>query len=282
MPVLDGKLLKAGKTIISEAMIGVTTALPHHFDVGDGFGFTPSENDTTIVGNKVFTGYGDLVQVSLLSEDTVRYVCNIPENYGPFNVGNMILYMTDNDGDVLPYFEVVLPVVVRKIKSSSAQSQDGYDVPDTRLTISIEIRHSEEAVITSINVITPTYSTLPTFYTEQDVPPGVALTYSQFIVTYDTRTRGPVLYTIDADGVRWGMPFTHQLEDPNFGHVVGGFDGEGYGQEPDEIVCGYWYLTPSSAMSSTNIGDALYKSPFMATLGGATYLKVVNDGAYQL
>lgn len=282
MAVLEGKILDSGKTIISQAMIGIDTALPHSFQIGDAFGFAPLASDTSITGSLVFTGAGDLVQVSVLAPDTVRYVCNIPESYGPFNVGNLVLYMTDNDGLVLPFFEVVLPVPVRKIQSSSAQSQEGYDVPGTRLAISIQIKHSEETTIAQVDVITPTYSSFPTFYQEVDVPLGIALTYQQFVVSYDTRTKGPVMYTVDADGVRWGQPFTHQLEDPNFGHVDGGFDGEGYGMEPDDIVWGYYYLTPQSAFTNTNIGDALYKSPFMRNIGGATYLKKLNNGSYSL
>ena len=282
MPVLEGKILNAGKYIVSEAMAGLSSALPHHFDVGSAYGFSPSSADTVISGTKVFTGQGDLVQVNIVAEDTVRYVCSIPENYGPFDVGNMILFMTDTDGTVLPYFEVVLPVPVKKLQSEPSQTQDGYSVPGTRLAISIQIKHHEEAIIESIDILTPTYSSFPTFYSESDVPLGVGSTYGQFIVSYDTRTKGPVLYTIDADGVRWGMPFTHQLEDPNFGHMNGGIDGEGYGQEPDEIVWGGLFTTPNESYQAEPVGGGLFTTPYLVTVGTATFTRVNNDGSYQL
>lgn len=278
MPVLSAKIVNSGKTIISRTLLGVADIYPVGFRVGDEAGFSPDENDTDIRGNLVYEGGAENIQVNQIAEDTIRYVCTISEVFGPFNVGNLMLYLDDGTNSPLPFVQVALPVIVRKTQASPSFTLEEYNVPGARLAISIEIKHSQEAEILSVNIVTPNYSQLPTFGTEAEVPLGAALTFKQFVVSYDSRTKGPVLFTVDANNVRWGMPFSHQLTDPNFGHLDGGVDGEDYGGEPDEILSGYYYLTPSAAFSPYNLGEALYTDTYGRTLGNATYTPHVNYG----
>jgi len=282
MPVLDAKLLDAGKNLISRALLSVDKLYPYSFVVGDEAGFTPVSTDLAVRGNTVYTGYANNISVNQIAEDTIRYVCNITELVGPFTVGNIIMHLDDGFGNAAPFIEVVLPVTVYKKQSDTSFTSDGYAVPGTRLAISIELKHSQEIEITSIDIITPTYSSLPTFGTEGEVPLGAALTHKQFVVSYDTRTKGPVMFTVDANNVRWGMPFTHQINDPNFGHLLGGTDGEGYGGESDDILTGGYYLTPDTVYSSTYLGGWPYSSVYLVSIGNATYTNTSNYGTIQI
>lgn len=277
MPVLSAKILTSGKSIISKTLLGVGDIFPAGFIVGDEAGFTPDENDTAVRGNVVYEGGANNIQVNQIAEDTIRYVCTISEVFGPFNVGNLIMYLDDGTNSPLPFISVALPVIVRKTQASPSFTLEEYAVPGARLAISIEIKHSQEAEILSVNIVTPDYSQIPTFGTEAEVPLGAALTFRQFIVNFDSRTKGPVLYTVDINNVRWGMPFTHQLTDPNFGHLDGGTDGEEYGAEPDDILSGYYYLTPAAAFSPYNLGESLYADTYGRILGNASYKPYVNS-----
>ncbi len=278
MPVLDAKILTAGKTIISDALIGLSLALPSKFLVGTTAGYTPLATDVTVTGSLVHTGTANSITATRIAEDTVRYVCVIEENWGPFDIGNLILFMEDSLGAELPFLEVVFPVKITKVQSDPATTTAGFQVPGSRVAINIELKHTDEATIASVTVITPNYSSLPTFSLDIDVPVGPALTYRQFVVSYDLRTKTPVLFTVDDNNVRWGMPFSQQLEDPDFGHLNGGNDGEGYGGVADGIIFGYYYLTTLSQFTLPNIGGSNYTDNVPNTIGNASYLVTTNVG----
>lgn len=271
MPVLDAKILTAGKAAISDALLGVNPALPHSFIIGDSFGFEPTDDMLTVAGTKVFTGDATAISATRISEDTVRYVCSLSETHGPFQIGNLILNMSSLASGVTPFIAVVLPVPIQKQQSDPTFTDQGFQVPGSRVAINIEIKHTEEIEIANVTVITPNYSSLPTFETELDVPEGAALTFKQAVISYHSAVRMPVLMTVDANNVRWGMPFTQGINHPYFGHLDGGTDGEGYGGDPSEIIFGYYYLTPEATFTYPSIGGADYTGLTSGVVGGASY-----------
>ena len=271
MPVLESKILTAGKTALSNALLGIAPASAHSFNVGDTAGYEPVVSNTAITGNLVFEGLATSITSTRLSEDTVRFVCTITESHGPFEVGNMILFMESIEDGVVPFIEVVLPVAITKTQSDPQLTAEGFQVPGSRLAINIELKHSDEVIIQSVTVITPNYASMPTFETQLDVPAGAALSFRQFVISWHSQTRSPVLATVDGGGIIWGIPYSQQVNDPDFGHLDGGQDGGGYGGEPDDIVFGYFYTTPEATFVSPYIGGATYTGIVSNIVGGASY-----------
>lgn len=273
MSTLDAKILTEGKSVISDALLGITPAKPHEFRVGDEFGFDPDSNDTAVRGTEVFLGNAAAISSNRLAEDTVRYVCTISEQHGPFTVGNIVLYMVDNLNRIVPFISVVLPVPVTKLNSDPTATASGFQVPGSRLVFNITLKHSDEIEIASVDIVTPNYAQLPTFETEADVPAGASLTFKNAVISYHTVEQRPVLMTVDGNGIRWGMPYYQQINDPDFGHLDGGdasFEHQFY--DGIEILFGYFYLTPESVFTYPVIGGGSYAEDPVNSLGNATYL----------
>jgi hypothetical protein len=272
MATLNAKILTAGKLVLSNALLGITPAKIHSFKCGDTFGFTPDSNDTAPRGNLVFQTDAASISTSRLSDDTVRYVCSITEQHGPFIVGNLVLYIQDELGNILPFISVVLPVPIQKLNSNPIVTPSGYEVPGTRLSFNVELKHSDEVIIATVNVVTPTYGFLPSFETEAEVPIGAALNYKNFVISHHTVVKRPVLGTLDGNAIRWGIPFTQQINDPNFGHLDGGDDSQPHHYyDGIEIIFGNFYTTPELNYTYPVYGGGSYTENLVAVLGGATY-----------
>lgn len=272
MPTLDAKILTAGKTVISNALLGVTPAQPHSFSCGDEFGFDPDATDTAPRGNLVFTGDAAAITSHRLAEDTVRYVCQITEQHGPFTLGNLVLNVMNDSGSVVPFISVVFPVAVQKLNSDPNATASGYQVPGTRLAINIELKHTDEVEIASVTIVTPDFAFLPSFETEATVPVGAALTYKNFVISHHTIVKRPILGTVDGNAIRWGIPFSQQINDPGFGQLDGGDDSEDhFYYDGLEIIFGYFYLTPESAFTYPSYGGGAYTDSLVLSLGNALY-----------
>lgn len=275
--IIKGKVLDAGKHIITNALIGQATSYASSFKVGDLAAFTFDKTEVAPRGTIVHQGSTNDIAVTRIANDTVRFVCSIPEGYGPFTMGNLVMYMEDENNDEVPFLAVAFPATVLKQPSNDQITTDGFTLPGTRFAVSIEIRHSDEETDVIVNILPPDYSSLPTFSTELDVPPASALTFKQFVINYHSAIKGPVLMTIDENNVRWAQPFTQQIIDPNFGQLDGGMDGEGWGNESQELVWGGAYGTLDSSYTENPVGGAAYTDTQLQTIGGSGYTPTVNE-----
>jgi len=281
--ILKGRILNQGKGIVSAALVGLASSYAAGFKVGDVSGFTVDPTETAPRGEVTFEGKTEDVAVTRVSLDTVRFVCSISESHGPFRIGNIVLYMRDENGNAVPFVMVAFPFAVLKQPSADQVTTDGFTLPGSRFAVAITIKHSDELNDVEVVVLPPDYSSLATFANENEVPPGAALTFKQFVVAYDTRARTPVLFTVDHENVRWGNPFYQQIRDHRFGQLDGGMDGEGYGGEPDELVFGMFYTTDEADYTENPAGGAAYTdSTVLQTLGGSTYTKTTNTNPYEV
>ena len=276
--ILKGRILDAGKPIISNAITGLSTSYSTGFQIGTTHGFEILTSETGPRGEIVHIGKTQDVAVTRIAVDTVRFACSVTEGAGPFTMGNLVLYMQDDNGDSVPFIMVAFPHPIVKNPSSDQVTTDGFTLPGSRFVVAIHVKHSDELTDVEVIILPPDYSSLPTFATEDDVPPGPALTFKQFVVAHDTRAKTPVLFTVDHNNTRWGIPFYTQLRDPRFGQLDGGVDGEGWGGEYSEIVFGMFYTTPEINFSENPVGGASYTdSSILQTIGGATYDMTSND-----
>ncbi len=281
--ILTGIVLNSGKHLIANSVIGLSTGFASGFLVGETAGFNVDETDTAPRGAISYTGPSQDIAVTRIADDTVRFVCSVPEGIGPITMGNLVLYIQDELNNSVPFVSVAFPFAVIKAKSADQVSQNGVLLPGTRFAISIEVKFTNQTSTVTIVILPPDYSSLPTYATEADVPPAGSSTFKQFVVNFDTRVGTPVMYAIDHNNVRWANPFYQQLRDPRFGQLDGGMDGEGWGGESDDITFAEFYTTPDSAYTTNPIGGATYtdSDTSLKTIGGATYLKTTNDNPYE-
>lgn len=272
MPTISAVLLTTGKQLITQALVGRTPVTPTRFEVGDSYGYTPDPDlDTTIHGNLVHTGGEVDIRATVLTDNTARYELTINENYGIFEVGNLILYGMDEDDNEYPYVHLALPVPITKTQALNVLPlPSDYVNPGNRLVFNIQITHSDLATIASVTVVTPAYSSLAVFENSGAIPNAGVLTWEQVVSAFDTRTNTPVLVSRDSSNGLWAHPFFQHIGDPMLGSVNGGVDGFGYGPNPTDLLFGHFYTTPDAEYVDT-YGGGTYTVDPVEIIGGASY-----------
>lgn len=271
---VKGILLNAGKDLITSSMTGFSLFAPFKYEIGNAYGFDPNATDTTARGTIVHTGNALEVQSRRMSEDTARYTITIPESAGPFSIGNIVLYCTMWNATPIPMFSVVLPFLYEKAVSNSIVSNNvQYPTPGNRFIVNITIKHSVEATGVTVNIQTPTFSSLPFYADDTTYPPPGLNPWTTFVLHYDSRTNMPSLVTTRADGTQWGIPSWQNIRNPKFGVADGGQMGDGYAPTGLSYLWGQRYSTPPSSYRG-KIGGSSYAFPagnFIGNLGGSDY-----------
>lgn len=267
-------LLDAGKRLLTGALTGFTAIGPVKFRIGDTAGFTPDKTDTDIRGNLVFEGLSGLTQTRRIADDTVRYTLVITEEFGPFDIGNIVLFCSHADAEAEPMVSVVLPFKVRK-NAGNVDLGDSLDVPTpgNRFVINITIQHSVEGSNVTVNVTDPQFSSLPFYATRYDIPAYQLNPWNQFVVHNDDRIGTPTLVTKRSDGSYWGIPFWQNFRSSKFGIFDGGVAGDGRAADNFGYAWGNFYLTIDSLYDGA-LGGSNYNDPpssYVGVVGGAAY-----------
>ena len=275
MSDISATFLHKGKSLISGALTGFSTLSIYSFKVGDTAGFTPSPDEVDIRGNKVFTGYPGLVQSKQIEDDTVRHTLVIPENAGPFTMGNVFIYAYNLDGIEVPFMAISFPFAVKKIRSDPQLDNSlSVPTPGTRFVINVEIKHSIFGEVLAVNVVSPEYSSLAFFDTESSVPPSNINPHNQFVVNRDTRVGAPVLVSKKSDGSLWGTPLNQDFRSPKFGILDGGNSGDNYLPNPIPVLSGALYTTDTDEFGG-QIGGMPYNHEYNgnvdSSVGGTSY-----------
>lgn len=268
-------LLQSGKKLITGALTGFTAIGPVKFRVGSLAGFEPDKLDTDIRGPLVFEGLAGLIQARQTADDTVRYTLTITEKFGPFDIGNIVLFASLGDGVEKALVSVVLPFSVKKYPADpDLGTTQPFPVPGSRFIVNITIKHSIDGDAVSVVVVPPEFSSLAYFDTEMTVPPSLVNPYSQFVIHNDSRTNTPTLGSKRADGSYWGIPFWQNLRSPKYGVIDGGRTGDGHKAEQGSFAWGYFYLTPDFDLSG-QLGGTGYNQDndlgYVDIVGGSPY-----------
>lgn len=258
MTDIKAKFLSKGKRLVSGALTGFSVSSIHSFQVGTDFGFEPDENDEVARGNIVFIGDASLTQSKAIADDTVRHTILLPENVGPFGIGNMVVFGSHLDGTKIPFLSISLPFAVQKIRSDpNLNAPSATPVPGSRFVFHVDIKHSMFGPVVSVTVVTAEFANLPFFDTEGSIPPPALNPHSQFVVNYDTRTKTPALVSKRSDNTYWAVSMFQNYRDPKFGIMDGGIQGDLYTPSQYGFITGYFYTTLASE--------------YVATVGGAEY-----------
>lgn len=272
-PNVKGIILTKGKRLITSSMTGFSLFAPSKYEIGDGYGFDPDENDTGVRGTLVYTGSDLDVQARQLADDTACYTISVPEGVGPFNVGNIMLYGTMWNNEPVPLFSIVLPFQYYKDISDSTYSVGSghLPVPGNRLIINITIKHSLETEQITVNILTATFSSLPFYPDENNYPPPGLNPWTAFVIHRDSRVGTPALVVTDSNHTSWGVPCWQNIRDPSFGMLIGGFTGDDYTPDQRTFLFGQFFDTPDEVFRGTIGGTAFTTASghFVGNLGGS-------------
>lgn len=265
-----------GQILLTQALTGYRLFRPAGFKIASAVGFEPSADATGVNGPVVFEGSKLLVQVKQTSVNTARYVLTVPEGAGPFDIGNIMLFAENDIEEMVPFAFVVLPVPYQKTVSDpnlTTTPDSPFPIPGDRFVCNITIKHSLNATIQSIEVITPTFSSLAFYEDIASIPPPNLNPWDAFVAHDDPRTNTPAMLAKRNDDTYWGIPFWQNFRDPRFGVLDGGIDGDGYKADQSGFLDGQEYLMPENKFSGI-LGGSDYTTPedeFTGEIGGLDY-----------
>lgn len=253
-------IMDDGKLAINEALTQGKKLKPYAFIIGDAYNFVPDKTATDPVqGNKVYIGGQSLISAEIKDKETAAFTVTVPENAGPFTVGNILLQLQADDGTIFNAIWYVSKIPYPKTILTSAGS---------RLVITFvqKIINAEQAL--AITVVPPAFSSLAGYPTEADLPKPENSLFQQFVVQDPVYTQTPVIGTRRTlDNQYWAMPLSSRLDEPFFGILDGGKAAEGkrpydkrwfwggrLGMPPNQLPFNYGGLKLTDNGNIANIG----------------------------
>lgn len=254
--------LDAGRRLLEDAASGLRTYQVTSFEIGRQAGFEPSPVETRVRGVRDFVGNDFLIQTILENNGVVRHIFSLPENVGPFYVGNILVNATDENNDVFPIALMVMPYRIIKRIPTVDLTESELPYPGNRLIISLTIRHVllnalDERVEVNVQVVAPEYSNLAFFESDLELPDPSLNPWGQFVVHNLHATGAPGLVTRTDDGNYWVNPFTRNIKHPRYGVLSGGITGDSYKESRARWLWGHLLSTDNSVFPSLTGGRPL-------------------------
>lgn len=262
-------LLDSGKAALARAIAEGKKIKTVAYRVGQAVNFEPQPNATNVAPVSVYQGTAATIDTSLVNGDEVRYTITLLEAEGPFNVGNIMLFLQDDATQALiPYLYGVMPVAVPKYRNNPPATVGN------RLVFNMTAKYTNVSEAFSLSVVTPVYASLPNYTNEQGLPnPGQA-SYQQSILQNNTSTGSPALaMRRELDNSWFINPFFQRLDSPKFGAMDGGIVGDSYLPFYGEYYAGGFYVTPLAGFDRFLDGGSSWGVPGEADLpvDGGTY-----------
>ena len=262
-------LLDTGTAALAQAIIEGTPLKVVAYHIGQGANFQPATNANDVLPSTIYAGDATTISPSAVNGNEIRYVVTLMEPVGPFNVGNIMLFLQlGDDPTLIPYLFGVLPVPVPKYQS---------DPPRTignRLVFNLTAKYVNIAQAFELTVTTPQYASLPNYRDEYDLPPASAAVYQQSILQNITVTGAPgVAVRRTMDDVWYVNPFFQRLDDPEYGALIGGNLGDGYLPFYGDYFNGGLYTTPDGTFTDFLTGGTDWAGPAIGDreVFGGTY-----------
>lgn len=276
---VEAYLLNTGKQLFSATLAGISNISLTYFSVGDVPLTERNVNLIFPIGNRVFEGDASLLSVKLIGPDTVRYTVIFPEDVGPFDIGNIVLYGSLPNNVLTPLIHIILPFKYSKTPSSSTPSYlpNGLPNPGNRLVFNISVRHIFDSNNIEVYVEIPDFANVPSFDSETSVPPGEINPYNAFIVSKSINSKSPILAARSTDSTQWGMPLFNRITDPRFNVISGGVEGDKYETNPYDYISGGQYLTEDKYYKGFAGGSSYTtaEEDFFEYVGGIPYVPII-------
>jgi len=250
-------LLDSGTTALAKAIAEGVPLQVVAYHVGEAANFTPTTNATDVLPTAVYVGDAATIAPSTVNQNEIRYIITLMETAGPFNVGNIMLFLQlGDDPTLIPYLYGVLPVPVPKYQSNPPQT-----IGD-RVVFNMTAKYVNITTAFALTVTTPEFASLPNYIDESGLPPASNTAYQQSVLQNVTTTGSPAIALRRYMDNSWYLAaFTQRLDDPNYGALQGGIVGDGYLPFYGSYYNGGFYNTPNAAFNKFLIGGNAWAAP---------------------
>lgn len=238
------QLLDAGKNALALALASGGKLRVTEFRVGRAANFAPTGVGANVTPNVAFTGDASMINTGVVNSDQIRYVVTIPEQYGPFDVGNIMLFLDDGKGGKVPFLWGVNAVPIPKYKNDPPRSIGN------RATFTLTAKYTNISEAVNLQVVAPQYSSVINYPDEEGLAPASMTGFNQAIIQNHTSIGRPLLaIRREVDNAWFMTSLTQRLDDPNFGQIDGGEIGDGYLPYQGEFSAGGFYRTPTPSFN---------------------------------
>lgn len=252
-------LLDSGKAALASAIANGTKLKIGAYRIGQAANFAASTSATNVSPVSVYQGTAANISTSLVENDQIRYVITVPESVGPFSVGNIMLFLQDEEGELIPYLHGIQPVPIPKYKSNPPT------IIGNRLVFNLTAKYTNISEAFTLVVSSPVYASLPNYRDEYELPNPSYAVYQQAVLQNNTVNGSPGLVVRRSIDNSWYInTFFQRIDDPAYGILKGGIAGDSYLPfYGDYYSCGL-YTNSSSDFNNTIDGGASWASPTTA------------------
>lgn len=243
------------------------------FEIGSGFGYTPQTTDTGLNGVLLFSGVP--TSYEMIGNNTLNIICEIPPNAGPFNFGEVALFL---DGGVM-FAKAVFDTPQTKFSSLGTNVVSSY-------TLNCLLKLQQSTAIFQIDTINAPPAVVDIFQWSDVFPPGVSANPDvPLYLVRELNTRGDsslLQNTSDADWSLTTSYFTYSPKSTN-GSTFAVQNSSTSWIEVLASQCHPSDLTQPNRQFVIQTADGFFRSVNNIVTSGANYrfnLNVTNDGTY--
>jgi hypothetical protein len=131
------------------------------FEIGSGYGYTPQTTDTGLNGNLLYTGVP--TSYEMIGNNTLNIICEIPPNAGPFDFGEVALFL---DGGVM-FAKAVFDSPQTKFSSLGTNVVSSY-------TLNCLLKLQQSTAIFQIDTINAPPAVVDIYQWSDVYPPGIS------------------------------------------------------------------------------------------------------------
>lgn len=213
----DNILLDEGVNALVNAQANNVAVEIDSVVIGNDASSSIDPSDTSINGNQVFSGGASLIGVSTTGTDTIRFLITLDEGIGDFDVGNIVLFTSNNEA----FMKMSLDTQVQKT-ASNLPSKIG-----NRLTFNAALVYNNVTSLVNVSILTQTDASLPDVQDVVSLPNAGVATYNAYLLQNHEHLGVPTLaLKRNTDNTWFGIPIMDYLKSADFGILDGGVDAD--------------------------------------------------------
>jgi Peptidase_G2, IMC autoproteolytic cleavage domain/Phage tail-collar fibre protein len=203
---LNSVLTNAGITKIDTNFANATTFAISYFKIGDAFNFTPVASDTNIHGSLVYTGTAASILFDTVSSNQITIKVILEENVGPFQIGNIGLYSSDN-----------VLIALGALNQQVSKDPNGVGIVGNRYIFNFPISHANVGSTVNFSLISGNFASFPAVNLIADLPNPLTAPYTGYVVKADPNYPKPFTalrqeFPIGSGTFIWGFDYPNQID----------------------------------------------------------------------
>lgn len=292
MPSTSTPLLLITSAGLAAASVATPTGPYIHitsFAIGSAYGYTPTINQTAIQGNLLYgsvTGSPTTTPPSTyqsIGNNTLNIVCEIPPEAGPWEFGEVALYLDDGSGGVGPLFAIaVFDQPQTKFSSLGTNVVSSY-------VLNCLLKLQQSTAVFQIDTSNGPPAVLDIFQWSDVYPPGISANPDvPLYLVRELSDRGESTLLLNTSDAAW------TLASSSYERYTTAANGTFASTFPVANSSTSWVEVAASLLNPGDLGatnrrwliqtsDSFFRSVSSVTVSGSNYrfnLNVSNDGTY--